>query len=217
MTEAVPRCPFCANVIKIEPTFWSRLGLRPARVVCGACRQQSESRDARTMGESYHYWAELFRGKLTEMLHTVPVLSEAALKTALGNPNAEDMKEFSTTEDLVRTCLRHQRTAVMEMARGREATLEVVPLCNEMTKVPEMVAILGTSSQESGSKEWEQIVVRTGHAQFVLYTHPGTAGAEPRVKRAVHGKDGVPWIGTEAKSVAAFRSRRSGGTVGAGW
>jgi hypothetical protein len=216
MTEAVPRCPFCANVIKIEPTFWSRLGLRPSRVVCSACRQQSDARDARTMGESYHYWAELFRAKLMEILETVPVLSENALTVALGNPNTDDVKVFTAMEDLVRMCLRQQRTAVMEMARGREATLEVVPLCNESTKVPEVVAILGTSSQESGSKEWEQIVARSGHAQFVLYTHPGTAGAEPRVKRAVHGKDGVPWPGTGAKPVAAFRSRRAGGAVGAG-
>jgi hypothetical protein len=217
MSEAVPRCPFCGNVIKIEATFWSRLGLRPSRVACGTCRQQSESRDARTMGESYHDWAELFRGKLMELLAKVPVLSEEALKTALGNPNAQDVKVFTAMEDLVRTCLRHQRTAVTEMARGREATLDVVPLCNETTKALEMVAILGTSSQESGSKEWEQIVARSGPAEFVLYTHPGTAGAEPRVKRAVHGKDGVPWVGAEIKPVAAFRSRRAGGAVGAGW
>jgi hypothetical protein len=169
------------------------------------------------MGESYHYWAELFRVKLTEMLQTVPVLSELASKTALGNPNAQDVRVFTAVEELVRACLRHQRTAVMEMARGREATLEVVPLGTEPTKAPEMVAILGTSSQESGSKEWEQIVVRSGHAQFVLYTHPGTAGAEPRVKRAVHGENGMPWNATATKPVAAFRSRRAGGTVGAGF
>ncbi len=186
MTDVPPRCPFCANVIKVESTFWSRIGLKTALAYCMPCQRSFEARDAQTMGSSFHQWAELFRGKLAQALNLAPILPEPVLHRALGNPHKDDTRLIPSLDELVRTCLRHQRTPLIEMARGRESTLEVTHLHNEATGDVEVVAILGTSSSESGSREWEQLVARTGLSHFVLYTHPGTSGAETRVKRAVH-------------------------------
>ena len=98
------------------------------------------------------------------------------------------------------------------MARGREALLEVVHLHNETTHAVEVVAILGTSASESGAREWEQIVARTGMSHFVLFTYPGTQGAEPRIKRAIHAKTEThakaesSTIATNPQSIAALQS-----------
>ena len=37
MTDIPPRCPFCANVLKITPTLWTRLGFKPPKVICANC------------------------------------------------------------------------------------------------------------------------------------------------------------------------------------
>jgi hypothetical protein len=190
MPDVAPRCPFCAGVVRVQATFWSRLGLKPARAVCPACRRVSEARDAQIMGASYYHWAERFRGRLTEALAAAPILSEPAMIRALGNPHKEETQLIASPDELVRACLRHQRLPVSELARGREAALEVAPLRNEATAAVEAVAVLGTSSLESGRKEFEQIVARTGEKQYVLYTYPAGQGAEPRVKCAVHAIGG---------------------------
>ena len=31
MTDIPPRCPFCANVLKIEASLWTRLGFKPGK------------------------------------------------------------------------------------------------------------------------------------------------------------------------------------------
>jgi hypothetical protein len=80
----------------------------------------------------------------------------------------------------------------MEMALCREASLEVVHLRDQATNAIETVAILGTSSTESGAREWQQIVARTDTSHFILYTYPAVHGAEPRVKRAAHTKAQAP-------------------------
>ena len=114
------------------------------------------------------------------------------------------------TDELIRTCMRHQRTVLVEMARGREATLDVVHLCNEAGGGPEVVAVLGTSAAESGEREQEQLIARTGPGQFVLYNYPSAMGAEPRVKRAVHGK---PTKALTEAHVAAMRAEPHAGSV----
>jgi hypothetical protein len=207
MTDVAPRCPFCANVIRVEPTFWSRLGLKPARAVCTACQRECAARDAQTMGASYFHWAEHFRMQLTEALEKAPILSESAIVRAMGNPNKDDVRLMGSLEELVRACLRHQRVAVFEMARGSEAALEVVHLRNEATAAVETVAVLGTSSSESGAKEFEQIVARSDASHYVLYTYPAAQGAEPRVKRAVHGSEDSLRIATQPKAMR-MRARR---------
>jgi hypothetical protein len=209
MTDVAPRCPFCASVIKVQPTFWSRLGLKPARAVCTACQRECEARDAQTMGASYFHWAEHFRVRLTQTLGSAPILSEPAMNRALGNPHKDDTRLLVSVEELVRTCLRHQRLPVIEMARGREASLEVVPLCNEATAAVEAVAVLGTSSVESGGKEFEQIIARTGDSQYVLYTYPAAHGAEPRIRRAAHAAAARPHIATQPKAVAGLHATRT--------
>jgi len=206
MSEVAPRCPFCANVVKIEANFWSRIGLKTARVFCITCQRPSDARDAHTMGASFYHWAELFRGKLTSALQSVPILSDPAMMRALGDPHKDDTRLIASLEELVRSCLRHHRLPLTEMARGREATLEVVHLHNDVSGAVEVVAILGTSSSESGHKEWEQVVARNGPNSFVLYTYPGKDGAETRVKRAAHAKDQPAVVGTNAQIVAALQA-----------
>ncbi len=209
MTDVAPRCPFCANVIKIQPSFWARLGLKPARAACPTCRRECEARDAHTMGSSFFYWAEQFRSQLTKALDAVPILPEHAMHRALGNPHKDDTRLISSLDELVRACLRHHRTPIIERARGREALLEVVHLHNETSATIEVVAILGTSSSESGAKEWQQLIARIGTSHFVLYTYPGTDGAEPRVKRAVHAQSSAPKIATNPQTVAALHATRT--------
>ena len=206
MADVAPRCPFCATVIEVQTSFWSRLGLKAARAYCRSCQRDSDARDALTMGASFYHWAELFRGRLTKGLEAVPILPEPQMHRALGNPHKDDTRLIPSLDELVRACMRQQRTPLIEMARGREATLEVVPLRNETSGTVEVLAILGTSCSESGSKEWEQIVARTGASHFVLYTYPGKDGAESRVKRAVHGKPEAPAIDTNSKTVAALHA-----------
>lgn len=210
MTDiAVPRCPFCATVIEVQTSLWSRLGLKAARAFCRSCQRDSDVRDAHTMGASFYHWAELFRGKLTQGLQAVPILPEPHMYRALGNPHKDDTRLIPSLDELVRSCMRHHRAPLIEMARGREATLEVVHLRNETTGAVEVLAILGTSCSESGAKESEQIIARTGVAHFVIYTYPGKEGAESRVKRAVHGQSDKSRIGTDAQIVAALQADRT--------
>ena len=82
------------------------------------------------------------------------------LEHARERGNVYDRFCRGSVEELVRTCMKHHRAVLIEMARGREATLEVVHLNSEATAQAESVAILGTSSSESGAKEWEQLVAR---------------------------------------------------------
>ena len=125
---------------------------------------------------------------------------------AFGNPNKDEVKLMGSLDELVRACLRHQRLPVVEMARGSEAALEVAPLRNEATSAVEAVAVLGTSSSESGAKEFEQIIARTDGSHYALYTYPASEGAEPRVKRAVHFSTGGPLIPTPPKAVTRQRA-----------
>ena len=141
----------------------------------------------------------MFRKELVTTLEALPILEESTLFRALGNPMRDDTRTLSSTEDLIRTCTRQHRSVLVEMARGREATLDVVHL-NTSDAKPEVVAILGTSSPESGSREQEQLIARSGLHQYVLFTYPASAGAEARVKRAVHTK--APRSLTEAHVLA---------------
>jgi len=209
VTDAAPRCPFCANIISIQPTFWSRLGLKPARAVCSACQRECDARDAQTMGSSYFYWAERFRLQLTDALATAPILAESTIVRAFGNPNKDQVKLMGSLEELVRACLRYQRLPVTEMARGSEAALDVAPLRDETTSVVQTVAVLGTSSSESGAREFEQIIARTEGAHYVLYTYPAAQGAEPRVKRAIHGSTDGPAIAIQATAALHMRAMRT--------
>ena len=209
MTEVAPRCPFCANVVKVQATFWSRVGLKAARAACATCQREWEARDAQTMGASYHQWAEQFRVHLKEAVALAPILSEGAMNRALGHPHKDYTRLMSSLDELIHTCLRHQHVPLLEMAKGREASLEVVHLRDEASHTIETVAILGTSASESGAKEWQQVVARTGAWQFVVYNHPATTGAEPRVKRAVHNKVQASKIATNGKTVAALQASRA--------
>jgi len=198
MPDHAPRCPFCANVLKLQPTFWERIGLKTNRTICLTCQKPCNPQDARMMGSAYGHWAESFRLDLIDSLAHLPVLAEQALHRALGRPHRDDTHLMPSVEELVRICMRHQRSVLIEMARGREATLEVAPLRNETTSAAEVLAVLGTTSSESGAKEYQQIIARQGHANFVVYTYPGKEGAEPRVKRAIHEKERSPRSLTDA-------------------
>ncbi len=192
MSDIAPRCPFCANVLKLQPSIWERIGLKPTKTHCPSCQRSCESRDAHTMGSAFWHWAEQFRKELTDMLQELPILSEPAMLRALGMPHKDDTRLMPSMDELMRTCLRHHREVLIEMAKGRESTLEVVPLDNEVNSGMEAVAVLGTTSSESGAKELEQIVARRGMNHFVLYTYPGKEGAEARVKRAAHKRVKTP-------------------------
>lgn len=205
MSDYAPRCPFCANVLKLQPTFWERIGLKSSKTLCPTCHRSCDARDAHTMGAAYWHWAEAFRKELTEALKPLPILSEPQMDRALGKPHRDDTRLISSVEELVRTCMKHHRAVLIEMARGRESTLEVVHLNNEGSAQPESVAILGTSSSESGAKEWEQLVARMGHTHFVLYNYPTKiGGAETRVKRAVHEKAKQPRSLTDAHAIGTL-------------
>jgi hypothetical protein len=186
MTDIPPRCPFCANVLKIAPTFWMRLGFKPPAVRCPTCQREFAQQDAHTMGMQYWNWAEQFRKNLTQALQTTAILSEPAAMRALGSPHSDDTRLISSLEELVRICLRHHRHAVVEMARGLEATLEVVPLWNQPATAVEAIAMVSKTSMESGGKQHEQIVARTGMSHYVLYTYAGADGVETRVNNALH-------------------------------
>lgn len=210
MSEYAPRCPFCANVLKHQPSLWERIGLKSSAVQCPTCLRKCEGRDAHTMGAAYYHWAEEFRKELAAAVDSLPLLTEAAMHRALGRPPAEDTRLMPSFEELVRTCLRHQRTVLVEMARGREATLEVAVVSSEEVGQPDTVAVLGTASSESGSKELEQLIARTGMHHYVLYNYPSKEGAEARIKRAVHGK--APRSLTEAH-VQAMHAEPHGGNI----
>jgi hypothetical protein len=187
MSDYAPRCPFCANVLKLQPTFWERIGLKPAKTHCPTCHRTCEAQDANTMGSAYGHWAETFRKELGEAVDGLPVLEESEVYQALGNPMRDETRIISTMEDLVRTCSRQHRTVLVEMARGREATLDVVHLKDAMGRA-QAVAVLGTTAPESGTREQEQLIARSGKNQFVLFNYPSASGAESRVKQAVHRK-----------------------------
>jgi hypothetical protein len=186
MVDIPPRCPFCANVLKIEPTFWERLRFRPPAGRCPVCLRDYDRRDAHTMGEQYWKWAEQFRKSLTEALQTTAILSEPAAMKALGSPHSDDTRLISSLEELVRIGLRHHRHALVEMARGREATLDVVPLGNPSATAVDAVATVSKTSLESGARQHEQIVARTGMTHYVLFTYAGADGVEPRIQSALH-------------------------------
>ena len=201
MTDIPPRCPFCANVLKIQPSFWTRLGFKPNKVRCSACERDFEQRDAHTMGAQYWNWAELFRKQLTDALSALPILSEHAALAALGSPLREDIRVIPALDELTRHCLRHHRHALIEMTRGREATLEVVPLKTETTAAVDAAAIISTTSAESGAQRLEQIIARTGMSHFVLCTPPNP-GAVPPIPHAQ-----APSVGTNPHAVANMQSR----------
>jgi hypothetical protein len=201
MSEYAPRCPFCANVLKHQPSIWERIGFKAGTVQCPTCLRKCESRDAHTMGAAYWHWAEVFRKELAQHVETLPVLSEPAMQRAMDRPNKEDTRLISSFEELVRTVLRHHRTVLIEMARGREAFLECAHLTGESNS-PEIVAVLSTSAAESGERELEQLISRNGLSSFILYNYPPNAGAEPRVKRAVHSKVKTPRTLTDAHVAA---------------
>ncbi len=203
MTDFAPRCPFCANVLKFQPTLWERIGLRATKAHCPSCYRVCEERDAHTMGTAFGHWAERFRKELTHALNDLPILSEPAAFRAMGMPRKDDTRLMPSVEELIRTCMKFQREILIEMARGREATLEVVQLDNASSHSIEAVAILGTSSAESGAKDCEQIVARHGTAQYVLCIHPVKDGTESRVKRAVQQKVNSGRPGTDAPIPAA--------------
>jgi hypothetical protein len=163
------------------------------------------------MGSAYGHWADVFRKELSALVQALPVLSEPAMHRALGNPNKEDTRLIPSFEELLRTCLRHHRQVLIEMARGREAALEAVHLMGERNTA-EVTAILGKSAAESGEKELEQLIARAGPSQYVLYNHPSTEGAESRVKRAVHAKEKAPRSLTEAH-VTAMRAEPHSATA----
>jgi hypothetical protein len=187
MSEYAPRCPFCANVLKLEPSFWERIGLKASKTHCPTCHRTCEAQDANTMGSAYGHWAEVFRKELTECVTALPVLEEVDVFRVLGNPMRDETRIFSSIDDLVRTCSRHHRTVIVEMARGREATLDVV-FMNDAAGGPEAVAILGVSAPESGSREQQQLIARSAPNAYTLFSYPAAAGAEQRVREAIHQK-----------------------------
>jgi len=189
MTDVAPRCPFCAQVLKITPSFLERIGLKKCTARCPTCKRVSEARDARTMGAAYWHWAELFRAELTQALQELPTLEQPAALAVLGIQRTQDAHTSTTVDDVVHTCHRHLHAVLMEMARGRDAKLETAHLCGGILHAIEAVAVLGTSSVASGSREWQQLVVRSGPMQYLVYAYPRIDGAEPRVKRAVHSRD----------------------------
>ena len=211
MSDYAPRCPFCANVLKLQPSFWERIGLKSTKTLCPTCHRSCDARDAHTMGAAYWHWAEVFRKEFVEALEELPILSEAAMERALGRPHKDDTRLIPSVEELVRTCLRHQRAVLIEMARGREATLEIVHLVDEKTTRPETIAVLGTSSTESGAKECEQLVARFAVTHFVLYNYPTKlGGAESRVKRAIHEKVKKPRVLTDAHAIGTTVAAANG-------
>ena len=207
MTDIPPRCPFCANVLKIQPSFWTHLGFKPPKVQCNACQRDFDQCDAHTMGTQYWNWAEQFRQRLAAALNTTLILSESAALKALGSPIREDTRTLSSLEELLRICLRYHRHALVEMARGREASLEVVPLMNQTATSIEAIATVSKTSVESGAHQHEQVVARTGMSHFVLFTYPGADGVEPRVQHALHAQAHA--VGTNAH-VANNLSARPG-------
>src|SRR5436309_1089442 len=122
MSDSAPRCPLCANVLKLEPTFWERIGLRSTKVRCPSCHHDCDPRDADMMGSAFWHWAEAFRSDLMCALDKLPVLeSESAVDRALGTIHRHDARIMPSTDELVRSCMKHQRPVLIEMARGREA------------------------------------------------------------------------------------------------
>ncbi|HVT80141.1 MAG TPA: hypothetical protein VHM90_05745 [Phycisphaerae bacterium] len=157
------------------------------------------------MGSAYWHWAELFRGQLAAAVKDLPVLAEAAMMRALGHPHKDDTQMVHSVDELVRQCLLHHRAAIVEKARGREASLDVAHLHDEKSGAAEAVAILGTCCAESGSKESEQIVVRQGVVNFVLFTQRSSMGADPRVRRAIHFGDLPAKVGVNNESPAPVK------------
>jgi hypothetical protein len=186
MNEYAPRCPFCANVIQAEVSFWTRIGLRSGKTVCNTCRRTCTVQDAHTMGSAYWHWAETFRKELSDMVQRLPMLPDNTMYRALGNPLKEDTRVIVTIDELTRTCLRHHRAVLIEMARGREARLDIVEL-DGVSGEGQIGAILGVSAPESGSRELEQLVARTGVDHFVLYNYPA-GSAEQRVRQLVRAR-----------------------------
>jgi hypothetical protein len=173
--------------MKIETTFWHKIGLRRAQGLCLTCQRPCEARDAETMGAAYFHWAEEFRKELTDIVMHLPVLNDSDMQRALSRPSADKTQLIPSVEELVRTVLRHHRQALVEMARGRESSLDAIPYGDNPAS-PEIAAVLSSASVESGGREHEQLIARTGLHSFVLYNYPAKEGAEPRIKRAVHTK-----------------------------
>jgi hypothetical protein len=175
----------------METSLLVRLHLSASKVNCNICQRTFDTRDAQTMGTAFYHWAELFRGRVLEALKEIPPLTEKDIQRVFGSPYKDDMRLIASADELVRVCLRSLRHVLIEMARGREASLEVAHLRHDTTGVPEVVAVLGVSSAESGTKEYEVLVARPSSASFIMYVHPGHGTAELRVKRAVHAGTSV--------------------------
>ncbi len=111
MSEYAPRCPFCANMLKFERTFWERLGLRAKSTQCPSCHLKCDPKDAHTMGSAYGHWGEEFQRELAFQLDALPVLSEAATMRALGHPRKDDTQLVPSFKDLALQCMKHHHFA----------------------------------------------------------------------------------------------------------
>jgi hypothetical protein len=130
-------------------------------------------------------------------LAKLPVLvSESAVDRALGTPQRHDARIMPSTDELVRSCMKHQRPVLIEMARGRQASLEVAHFADETSERVEAIAILGTSSPDTGGKEWAQVIARSSATHYVLYNPPSAQGAEPRIRQAIRAKVSSPRVDT---------------------
>jgi hypothetical protein len=186
MQNPAARCPYCATPLKLEPTFRERLGLAPQPVGCPVCLHNVDPRQARSMGASYTHWSSHFVAQLASLVKSLPILSHETIRHLFGSPPPESMRTFERLDTLAAACLQHNTPILTEMAKGRHASLDAAHLL-DTEHTPALVAVLGTSPAESGSKERELLIGRSGNSQFIIYIHPSrAAGAELHVKRAIH-------------------------------
>ena len=173
------RCPFCANVLKFQPTFWERIGLKThVQTCCPTCQRPCNRQDASDDGHGVWALGGDHSGRNWWRPHRrCRCCTEQAMHRAAGKPHKDDTQPDATVEELVRTCMRHQRScAGRDGPRAGSQRWRTAHLRNEMTNAVEVLAVLGTTSSESGGREFQQLVARHGAGNFVIYTSLGNEG-----------------------------------------
>lgn len=181
MVQHPPRCPACATTLHVSLSAMQKLlGLSPT-VKCPTCARVTDARAAQVMGDAYGQWGDQVTDELRKYVEGLPFLSDLEMRKSLATRiTDEDIKIFPTLDGLLNYCLRFFRGALVELAHGRRAQVEVAHVLEAGT--PVIAVVSGRASAESGDKEKNLLIARVGKHQYVVYQ---PQGEDPRIKEAI--------------------------------
>ena len=149
MSQHAARCPYCVNVVQLQPTFWERIGMRKGRRQCMVCRRVFEAHDAETMGAAYGRLVERFIGELRALADALPLLTDQAIERAL-------IRRAQWTAQFVRSMYKKPQS---------EAYLKKIT--DAAMSVPTNSAILLALNAYASGRDWRPVLSKVDNP--VLY------------------------------------------------